>query len=94
MFCCTYLPHHLQHLVLIGYLNTLFAHLTIFRRGIAPPQRIKSVSMATFTATEVQLVEQRGNEVRILSLMVFQPVCLFACSLSVFYLLLMSMCFM
>ncbi|KAL5254724.1 hypothetical protein ACHWQZ_G014233 [Mnemiopsis leidyi] len=32
-------------------------------RGIAPPQRIKSVSMATFTATEVQLVEQRGNEV-------------------------------
>ena len=34
-----------------------------FRRGIAPPQRIKSVSMATFTAAEVQLVEQRGNEV-------------------------------
>ena len=32
-------------------------------RGITPPQRIKSVSMASFSSVEIQLIEQRGNEV-------------------------------
>merc|ERR1712032_20989 len=31
-------------------------------RGINPPHRVKSVSMATFTAAEIALIQKRGNE--------------------------------
>ena len=32
-----------------------------FRRGITPPHRIKSISMSSFTAEEVELMRGRGN---------------------------------
>ncbi|XP_063681965.1 uncharacterized protein LOC134816893 [Bolinopsis microptera] len=53
---CSILPKELE-------VKMKFHCWRIIKRGIAPPQRIKSVSKATFTATEVTLVEQRGNEV-------------------------------
>lgn len=34
-----------------------------YRRGINPPHRVKSVSMASFTQEEVDMLTQRGNEV-------------------------------
>lgn len=33
-----------------------------FRRGLTPPHRVKSISMATFTNEEVDLLRNRGNE--------------------------------
>ena len=32
-----------------------------FSRGITPPQRIKSISMSSFSADEVEFVRSRGN---------------------------------
>ena len=34
-----------------------------YRRGINPPHRVKSISMASFTQEEVDMLTQRGNEV-------------------------------
>ncbi|KAH0563846.1 arf-GAP domain and FG repeat-containing protein 1 isoform X1 [Cotesia glomerata] len=31
-------------------------------RGLTPPHRVKSISMATFTAEEIEFINQRGNE--------------------------------
>ena len=31
-------------------------------RGINPPHRVKSISMATFTSSEISLIQSRGNE--------------------------------
>lgn len=33
----------------------------ICRRGLTPPHRVKSISMATFTQEEVELIKNRGN---------------------------------
>lgn len=33
-----------------------------FRRGLTPPHRVKSISMATFTSEEIDLLRNRGNE--------------------------------
>lgn len=37
-----------------------------FRRGLTPPHRVKSISMATFTPEEVDFVKARGNDVSII----------------------------
>ena len=34
---------------------------SIFRRGITPPHRIKSISMSSFSADEVEFMRERGN---------------------------------
>jgi hypothetical protein len=34
------------------------------RRGLNPPHRVKSISMATFTSEEIDFVRCRGNEVQ------------------------------
>lgn len=33
-----------------------------FRRGLTPPHRVKSISMATFTTEEIELLKNRGND--------------------------------
>ena len=35
------------------------------RRGLTPPHRVKSISMASFTHDEIELLKTRGNEVSI-----------------------------
>jgi hypothetical protein len=35
--------------------------IVLYRRGINPPHRIKSISMSTFTAEEVDSLRMRGN---------------------------------
>ncbi|XP_076236350.1 arf GTPase activating protein drongo isoform X2 [Calliopsis andreniformis] len=34
----------------------------LFWRGLTPPHRVKSISMATFTQEEVDFIKERGNE--------------------------------
>lgn len=34
------------------------------RRGLTPPHRVKSVTMASFTQDEIDFLRNRGNEVR------------------------------
>lgn len=48
----------MQHIVLIH--NT---HFFCFRRGLTPPHRVKSISMATFSTEEIDFIKSRGNEV-------------------------------
>lgn len=33
------------------------------RRGLTPPHRVKSISMATFSTEEIDFIKSRGNEV-------------------------------
>lgn len=33
-----------------------------FRRGLTPPHRVKSISMATFTPDEMEFIKARGND--------------------------------
>lgn len=33
-----------------------------FRRGLTPPHRVKSISMATFTPEELEFIKARGND--------------------------------
>lgn len=33
-----------------------------FRRGITPPHRVKSISMAAFTAEEIDTIRNKGND--------------------------------
>ena len=33
-----------------------------FRRGITPPHRVKSISMATFSTEEIEFVRIHGND--------------------------------
>lgn len=33
-----------------------------FRRGLTPPHRVKSISMATFTPEEIEFIRGRGND--------------------------------
>lgn len=33
-----------------------------FRRGLTPPHRVKSISMATFTPEEIDFIKTRGND--------------------------------
>ena len=35
------------------------------RRGLNPPHRVKSISMASFSADEMEFIKCRGNDVRI-----------------------------
>ena len=35
--------------------------IVLFRRGITPPHRIKSISMSSFNADEVTFLKSRGN---------------------------------
>jgi len=35
------------------------------RRGLTPPHRVKSISMATFTSEEIDFLKSRGNDVGI-----------------------------
>lgn len=37
--------------------------LMISRRGLTPPHRVKSISMASFTPEEIEFLKSRGNEV-------------------------------
>jgi Arf-GAP domain and FG repeats-containing protein 1 len=32
------------------------------RRGLTPPHRVKSISMATFTQEEIDFIRQHGND--------------------------------
>ncbi|KAJ8930482.1 hypothetical protein NQ314_016709 [Rhamnusium bicolor] len=34
----------------------------MYRRGITPPHRVKSISMATFTSEEIDILKNRGND--------------------------------
>ncbi|PRD34540.1 UNVERIFIED_CONTAM: Arf-GAP domain and FG repeat-containing protein 2 [Trichonephila clavipes] len=34
----------------------------MFRRGLTPPHRVKSISMTTFTTDEIEFLKSRGNE--------------------------------
>ena len=47
-------------------LSTLFINSIIlfiyYRRGLTPPHRVKSISMATFLADEVDFVRCHGND--------------------------------
>lgn len=36
--------------------------LPLFRRGLTPPHRVKSISMATFTQDDITFLKERGNE--------------------------------
>lgn len=38
------------------------------RRGLTPPHRVKSISMATFTPEEVDFVKARGNDVSFINI--------------------------
>lgn len=38
------------------------AGLICYRRGLTPPHRLKSISMATFTTEEIELLKNRGND--------------------------------
>lgn len=33
-----------------------------FRRGLTPPHRVKSISMATFTPDEIEFIRGKGND--------------------------------
>jgi hypothetical protein len=35
----------------------------LFRRGLNPPHRLKSINMSTFTQDEVEFMKCRGNQV-------------------------------
>lgn len=37
-------------------------HVYICRRGLTPPHRVKSISMATFTQEEIDFIKEHGNE--------------------------------
>ncbi|CAG0908777.1 unnamed protein product, partial [Cyprideis torosa] len=37
-------------------------HCSGILRGLNPPQRVKSISMATFTPEEIETLQARGNE--------------------------------
>ncbi len=43
----------------------------ICRRGLNPPHRVKSISMTTFSPAEIQALKNGGNEVSILSALLF-----------------------
>jgi len=36
------------------------------RRGLNPPHRVKSISMASFSVDEMEFIKCRGNDVRML----------------------------
>ena len=40
--------------------------ISICRRGLNPPHRVKSISMTTFSPAEIQALKNGGNEVSIL----------------------------
>lgn len=45
------------------YHNAINKKITInLRRGLTPPHRVKSISMATFTQEEIDFLKERGNE--------------------------------
>lgn len=41
------------------------------RRGLTPPHRVKSISMATFTPEEIEIMQSRGNQVNNCALKTF-----------------------
>lgn len=45
----------------IFYYLFLLLHTTN-RRGLTPPQRVKSISMATFTTDEIEFIKNHGND--------------------------------
>lgn len=42
--------------------HRLVLFFSFLRRGLTPPHRVKSISMATFTTDEIELLRTRGNE--------------------------------
>lgn len=63
----------IAHLVIVQnkscdiFLFFLNIQLILFsRRGLTPPHRVKSISMATFSTEEIDFIKSRGNEVSIL----------------------------
>lgn len=44
------------------FLNVFIFVIFIYRRGLTPPHRVKSISMATFTADEIEFLKNQGNE--------------------------------
>jgi len=51
---------HLQYLYFTLSLEP--DDLFYFSRGLTPPHRVKSISMASFTDDEIALLKSRGNE--------------------------------
>lgn len=43
-------------------INKQTYNLLCFRRGLTPPHRVKSISMATFTPEEIEFIKVRGND--------------------------------
>lgn len=45
-------------------MNKINKRITVlyFRRGLTPPHRVKSISMATFTPEEIEFIKTRGND--------------------------------
>lgn len=39
-----------------------FSFFYFYRRGLTPPHRVKSISMATFTSEEIEFIKEHGNE--------------------------------
>lgn len=40
----------------------MYIFLYLFRRGITPPHRVKSISMATFSNEEIEFIKTHGND--------------------------------
>lgn len=40
----------------------MYFYFFLFRRGLTPPHRVKSISMATFTSEEIEFIKEHGNE--------------------------------
>lgn len=54
------------------FLRMYCLHISCFsqmnsRRGLTPPHRVKSISMASFTPEEIEFLKNHGNEVIIKS---------------------------
>jgi len=43
--------------------ETHYSFVFFFRRGLTPPHSVKSISMASFSPEEVELIKSRGNDV-------------------------------
>lgn len=42
-------------------MNFFLSSFCFCRRGLTPPHRVKSISMATFTAEEIEFIKAHGN---------------------------------
>lgn len=42
--------------------NSDYVYCITYRRGLTPPHRVKSISMATFTPDELEFIRTHGND--------------------------------